>query len=160
MFGRLLTAVVALAALTTLTAFAPAPFPKPGRRPPGRSLDARWLEGTWKVDRVERTINGGYQPARSVTSTVRVGEGKWTFIRSAAVKGGGREVSYRLVLHTNQVPIRLDGMRANSDTPYMRGIVRRVGDTIEVLYRFNGEHPTSFDNPPAGCWRITMRREK
>jgi hypothetical protein len=95
-----------------------------------------------------------------MTARIEVSEGNWSFVRSPAAKGGGRKVSYRLVVHPTYKPIRLDGMRAGSDVPYMRGIVRRQGDTVEVLYRFGGDHPDNFDKPPAGCWRITMRREK
>jgi uncharacterized protein (TIGR03067 family) len=157
MAARLLVILVALAGAT---AFAPAPFPRPGRPSGAAGLDARSLQGTWKVEKVERTVAGGYRPNASATSRIRIEEGLWTFVRDPSNGRPGRATSYRLVVHAGRAPVALDGMRPTDPKPYMLGIVRQRGDAIEVLYRFRGTRPDDFDNPPAGCWRITMRRQK
>ena len=88
---------------------------------------------------------------------IRIYSDRWTFMRN---RNGAivASASYRLVLHPHRVHVWLDGMRPTSQEPYMLGIVRRVGDTVQVLYRFRGSRPDSFENPPDYSWRITLRR--
>jgi hypothetical protein len=150
---------VALLALTALTAFAPSPFPRKGRKAP-TDLTAAALQGLWKVERLTQSSTPLARATRStLMSHIRIQDGRWTFMRN----NGGTVVpstSYRLMIHSKQTPLALDGLRDTNNTPYMLAIARQVGDTVEVLYRFGGTRPDNFENPPPGCWRLTLRREK
>jgi hypothetical protein len=148
---------VAVLALAGLTAFAPAPFPRKHNK--AKADPALLLAGLWKVEKVARSTSRGYTTSTSLMSHIRIQDGRWTFMRNN--RGTVTpSTSYRLVIHSDQTPIALDGMRDNSRTPWMLGIARRVGDTVEVLYGFGVKRPDSFERPPTDCWRITLRREK
>ena len=155
MHARLL---LALLAPIGLLAFAPAPFPRKNR-PATSILDMNSLEGTWKVERVEQSVRGGYNRSPSMITHIRIQGGNWTFMRG---NGGTLRPtnSFRLALHPKRAPVWLDGMRGLGKSPSMIGIVRRAGDTVEVLYRFGGTRPDSFERPPVGCWRLTLRRSR
>jgi hypothetical protein len=43
----------------------------------------------------------------------------------------------------------------------MMGLIRRQGDTLQILYRANATaRPASFENPPMGFYLMTLKREK
>src|SRR5262245_5746299 len=95
--------VLALFALHALTAFAPAPFPRPSRRESSNALTEQWLQGEWqKVSKEITTGNGQNKPYNWPVDTIRVEGGRWTF------HGGGAErARVTTVLDRTQTPARL-----------------------------------------------------
>jgi hypothetical protein len=122
---RLITATLALALLSL--AFAPAPFPKRQARLTN-SLEVSQLVGTW-------SITG----ARGGLSQIVITPTQWTF-------GTPGRVTYDLRIHHVKTPAEFDLMRVGETHPYGRGLIRREGETIRVIYRWDGLRPASFDD--------------
>jgi uncharacterized protein (TIGR03067 family) len=139
-------------------AFAPAPFPRPGR---ATVLDLRAIEGTW---RVERLVNFG--PSGKVVNTITVWieihieKGRWYFVNN----GRGvptRATNYRLAIDGNRKPATIDFLRDNNAKPWMLGILALDRDRLTVLYKpFGDSRPVAFQPPPAGFYQFTLKRMK
>lgn len=148
MFAR--SSLVALI-LIAATAFAPAPLPK-RQRGAAESISLARLQGTWVVEKVETSTNGGYRRTNDPLTEVAIEGARWTFIN-----GGNRSTSLGLKLDGGRVPAWFDlGEQGNSQTS---GIIRLQGGVLQVLYQWGRPRPNSFEAPPEGYWCITFRRK-
>jgi uncharacterized protein (TIGR03067 family) len=159
--GRVVTALLAVC---VLTAFAPAPFPKPPRRG-GEEINLQGFQGTWrsvKLEGIEQ--NGGKREIPWGIAAVRVQNDLWTFLN----KGETENAKYRLVIDGTRKPPTIDfysegrGGREQGGKPYMVGVMKRQGDIVQILYFSTGpeNRARSFDNPPVGWWLLTLERRK
>src|SRR5262245_61208681 len=80
MSARLL---LAIAVLVGLTAFAPAPLPKK-QRTHRDQISLAWLQGTWRVVKVETSSGGRYQASGDDLAEIRVVGKRWTFVYGRA----------------------------------------------------------------------------
>src|SRR5258708_4107102 len=147
--SRLLFAAVALAALT---AFAPAPFPRPRRE--SNAIDLTSFQGTWRLVRQQVAQAGGtYHDTNIGVTHIRVVRDRWTFLN----KGGTENASYFLKLDSVKKPCPLDFSGEVGGRVQMMGIIRRRGQTVEVLYRGGTNvRPESFEKPPQGYYLLTL----
>jgi len=99
-------AALALLAFCTLTAFAPAPFPKYSRRDDGQTaVSLHLFQGKWRSVKLEDIKHDG---ARTDTSwqitAVRVKDDLWTFLN----KGDAENAKYRLTIDGTRKPATID----------------------------------------------------
>jgi uncharacterized protein (TIGR03067 family) len=163
---RLLLAAVALAGLT---AFAPAPFPRP-RHDPTR-IDLERLQGTWKVVSLVQTKAGGKrvpirwgvlavcttQPPPGVTH-IRIRKDVWTYLERQPNGQMHENTSYRIAVDPAKKPCAIDFRYLTGPAAIALGIIRRQGEEVEVLWYPTTRRPSSFDDPPLNHWIITLRR--
>ena len=148
--------LVGVAALVGLTAFAPAPFPRPWR---GESTETtlQTLQGTWCVTAFLISRAGDPVTYSSSTTHVRVRGDEWAFV-------GGGEVRYAIAVNGARRPATIDfynGPVSDKEPIQGRGIIRRKGDALEVVYQWRSEsRATSFERPPHGQYLLKLRREK
>jgi uncharacterized protein (TIGR03067 family) len=150
--------VVVCALLAGVAGFAPAPLPRPSRRGPDPSeVSLRALAGTWRVVSFVHTRNDGNHVHKTPGfDGVTIQGDDWTFVADSGV-------TYLVTLDGKKKPAALDfwtGRGLREEEPLGKGIVRRRGDVVEVLYSFQGERrrAAGFDPPPAGMWLLTLRR--
>jgi uncharacterized protein (TIGR03067 family) len=158
--------VLALASLICLTAFAPAPFPRPERRGGGTDIDMKSFQGTWKVISMEivqgngqnqRLTDWGWQTTG--TTGVRVKGDRWTYLNN-----GRDSSSYRVDIDPTKKPAAIDWFtglnKGANDRPGMLGLIRREGSRLTILYYATGpeNRPKVFENPPRGWWILKLER--
>lgn len=154
---------VALIATLGLTAFAPAPLPKPARRDAGEQINLQSFQGTWRSVKLEQIEQGGGK--REIPwniAAVRIQDDLWTFINT----GETENAKYWLLIEGTKRPPTIDfytqraGQGNQAGKPYMVGILKRQGDTVYILYfSTNPENRArSFENPPVGWWLLTLER--
>jgi uncharacterized protein (TIGR03067 family) len=157
-----MTPRLALAALVMfgLTAFAPAPFPRAerGRKSDGLSLEQ--MQGTWAVLKLQST-HGNRPPTDSGTylKEVQVSGDRWSFVYR---EGRNGSVNYNIRIDHTLQPPQLDfyTVATKGSDPYGRGILKRDGGTVQLLYTWSGSRAASFANPPDGHWLITLQRTR
>jgi len=153
--------IVALVAFTALTAFAPAPLPRPNRDSDKESIDMRRFQGTWKVISMEIVQpNGGRNRlsdwGETGTTGVRVSEDRWTYLHK-----GRDSSSYLMNIEPGVRPAAINWyVGQQKDNPGMIGIIRRQGDRVTILYYATtpNQRPKTFDNPPNGWWILTLQK--
>jgi hypothetical protein len=131
-------------------AFAPAPLPKRQNRDKD-SLAVAHLVGTW------RSTGLYYPPDTTKHDAAQGGVGHITITPTQWTFGKGRGITYDLIVHHDKRPVEIDLMHVGRQEPYGRGLIRREGDTIRIVYSWSGSRPTSFDQ--SGCIVLTMVRE-
>src|SRR5262245_55772324 len=118
--------VLALLVLFALTAFAPAPFPKPQRE--RSEIDMKTFQGTCGVVRMEIVRQGGRRQrlrdwgvdARG-TNGVRIEGDCWTFLPPT-----GDRSDYRISIDSSTKPALIDWFpHAGEDRAGMTGLIRR-----------------------------------
>lgn len=146
--------VLALLAVVALTAFAPAPFPKrESRVKEGLSVQA--LLGTWKAIRLARTGQSDQLDVRSNgVQTVTITPTQWIFD-----KAGQSPSEYDLRIDPAKLPAEIDFYRPGQQTPYGRGVIRREGDKLRIIYNWGEPRPAGFENQQTGYWDLTLQRE-
>jgi uncharacterized protein (TIGR03067 family) len=143
--------------LAGLTAFAPAPLPRSQRGKGDGALSLSELQGTWTVTKLQMTRgNGQLTDSRAQMSQVRISGDRWSFVYGT----GPADVNYTIRVDHRLRPPQLDFYRLTSkDTePYGVGILRRDGDSVQLVYTWGGSRAASFESPPEGHWLITLRR--
>jgi hypothetical protein len=131
-------------------AFAPIPFPKP-KNEAKNALAVKKLVGTWRISAIYHHPNKvPRDPGRSEPTHIIISPTGWAFKGPAAV-------SYDLRIDHTKTPGEFDLMRHGQLQPYGRGLIRREGRAIRVIYRWNGARPTSFENEPSGCEMLLLR---
>jgi uncharacterized protein (TIGR03067 family) len=154
MKARLLLVCVVLFGLT---AFAPAPFPRPRRASQDPVAVAR-IQGSWTILKLEMTNDkGGKADQGNYLSEIRIENNRWHFVYR---NPGTKPVTYVLAIDANATPASIDLTREGESKPYGIGIIVRKGDSIRMLYSFGKQRPTSFDNPPGGYWLLTLERKR
>jgi uncharacterized protein (TIGR03067 family) len=155
--------VVALLAVFVLTAFAPAPFPKPGRRGDSNTaISVPLFQGKWKVESFDIYQQGGQKRRSSFVDHIRVRGNAWTLFN----QGDSENATYTIVIGASR-PATIDfysgKVEVKAETrPSMFGLIRRDGNTVQILYAWaqgqNRPRVTSFDTPPADWWLLTLKR--
>jgi uncharacterized protein (TIGR03067 family) len=156
--------LLALLAVAGLTAFAPAPFPRPKRdRGSGDEISLQTVQGTWRVVSMQRTSRDGkHMPHKWAITHIRIRDDKWTFMEANNVEN----TSYRLKVDGTKQPGLLDyyswmDNNANVKQSVMVGAIRRKGNMVEILYLpGNHQKPTTFDPPPEGWWLLVLQKER
>jgi uncharacterized protein (TIGR03067 family) len=139
--------------------FAPAPLPRPSP-----SINLTSFQGRWKVVRMEITLpNGGLREWEWDVKTIRVRNGQMAYLRENAKDATADEFPIALSPGKGLVAIDwwLPGQKPDG-SPRMVGVMRRRGDTIQVLYKPGtrlADRPTQFERPPAGWYLKTIKRE-
>jgi uncharacterized protein (TIGR03067 family) len=153
--------ILALFALVGLTAFAPAPFPRPPRRGDANEISVATFQGTWRVASMRYSSKDGkHRPYSWSITHVRVDNRTWTFVD----KNGGSSASYTITIDNTMKPAaHLDfwsgepqiGGRAPGG-----GIIRKKGNVVEIIYVFGGSNrPISFEQPPDGQYVLILHRQ-
>ena len=104
--------LAALAIVAALTAFAPAPFPKPGRKPShGRGLAA--LQWTWSVSRSRAGDKDGVirSPFRQ---KVKIQGNRWSFLREIDGTWQASGITYQITLDDKHNPPHIDLSRTTA----------------------------------------------
>ena len=66
--------------------------------------------------------------------------------------------TYDLRIDPARKPAEVDLMQIGQKEPYGRGLIRREGDTLHVIYVWGTARPTGFDGQQSGCV-LTLVRE-
>jgi uncharacterized protein (TIGR03067 family) len=150
--------LLALLALSGLTAFAPAPLPKPPRRGAVGPLDLKRLQGVWVVEKAERTTAGAYRVVKDPVTHILIEGDLWVFMQGKAK----RSSEFRLVLpDPTRTPVWFTFRAKNQPAGGTDGLLTEEKDgRVRVLYNWGSPRPASFENPPAGYWALTLRREQ
>jgi hypothetical protein len=157
--SRVLTA---LTALVTLTAFAPAPFPRPARRENTAEMSLRHLQGRWRIVRFEE-MNNGRRVRREDDAVpfVRVEGERWSYLH----KDGAVNNSFPVAVNSGRGAVAIDWFTPGPRRMDMFGLVRRQGDTVQIVATSGREsvaarrRPSSFDHLAPDWWVMTLKRE-
>jgi uncharacterized protein (TIGR03067 family) len=146
--------LIVLVVLAGLTAFAPAPFPRPRRSSP--TLDLNRLSARWKVAGMQRVAAQGKLVDHPWYIThILIQNGRWSFLDKT-----GRDVaSYLLEVDPTKKPATITWLRNPGEVPTLVGIIRRKGKVVEILYLATTNRPASFEKPPEGYYLLTLKRE-
>lgn len=142
--------LILVAAVLTATAFAPAPLPKK-ERGSQQIVTLQRLQGTWVVEKVERSTASGYQRTSDPLTEILIEGDRWTFV------SGGNRSSLGLKIDGGKTPAWFDLGEANTSST--SGIIRLSGNELRVLYMWGRPRPGSFETPPNDYWHITFRRK-
>jgi uncharacterized protein (TIGR03067 family) len=155
--------VLALIALFALTAFAPAPFPKPQRE--RNEIDMKSFQGTWDVVSMEIVRQGGRRQRlrdwgvdAKGTNGVRIEGDCWTFLPPTDDRS-----DFRISIDSSTKPALIDGFPLpGDDRAGITGLIRREGNKVTVLYYAThpDQRPKTFDNPPIGWAILTLKRQR
>jgi uncharacterized protein (TIGR03067 family) len=152
--------ILTLAALG-LTAFAPAPFPRPDRKD-----DLKKLAGTWTVTRYERE---GIAVRINATLKVQIEGNKWSFLQ-VNVAGTRPSTAYTFVLDPKKDPRCIDltmaavGARPGGNGKLM-GIYRferQDRDRVQVVFHTFGvtRRPAGFDGVDRDAYLMILQRDR
>jgi len=150
----------AVLVLAGLTAFAPAPLPRSPRGHRGDGLSLGELQGTWTVTKLQMTRGKGQLTDGGTSlAQVRISGDRWSFVYGQARMN---DVNYTIRVDHSLRPPRLDFhyLGSKDKEPYGKGILRRDGDTVQLMYTWGGDRAASFDTAPDGHWLITLRRAR
>ena len=151
--------LVALLALGGLTAFAPAPFPRPQRRGDPGVISLPNFQGNWKAVSFD-SIGPNNQKNKIGLwfQGVRVRGDRWIYLVDKT-----ENLSYRLVIDGNKRPALIDyyELQGKPERPGMVGIMRREGNRVTILYYATTpeSRPKSFETMPANWWLLVLERE-
>jgi len=123
---------IGLVALISLTAFAPAPLPRPPKKPAQAPL-LQQLQGTWQMVGTERLLNGGRRITSKTTAKIRIEKNRWSYVYD----NGGKErvgVTYNISLDPSRTPAWFDLSREGNPQPQMKGVIGLDGDTLRFCY--------------------------
>ncbi len=156
---RIRALIIAVAVLG-LTAFAPAPFPRPDRKD-----DLKGLSGTWTVTRYDM---GGTAVGLAGTMKVKIEGNKWSFLRVTAA-GTMPSTSYTFTLDAKKDPRLIDltrtgpGLAAGNNK--LMGIYRfehKDRDKVQVVFHTFGvaKRPAGFDGADMQAYLMILQRDK
>jgi uncharacterized protein (TIGR03067 family) len=149
--------LLALLIVPGMLAFTPAPFPKPGRRSGQTALNLDSLQGTWKVEKAERTSNdGSYRVVADPVTHILVEKDIWVFMQGK----GRRSNEYRIVVDASKKPVWFTFRGKTQAAGGTDGLMTRVGERVKVLYQWGQPRAQSFEKPPGEYWALTLIREK
>jgi len=109
--------------------------------------------------------DGTAAPHKWNVTHVRVKDDRWTFLRNETVSNG-----YAITIDNAKQPAALDFLpdgggkglgKVGGGGGTGKGIIRKKGDVVEVVYLFGGApRPASFERPPAGYYLLTLKRQR
>ena len=144
----------ALAAVAA-TAFAPAPLPRREKGRPNDSVEHAALVGRWRATKLLQTGNKEERdPAANGVATVTVTPTQWIFNADR-----NNTATYDLRVDANKKPAEVDMNNPGQQEVYGRGVIRREGNTLRVIYNWGSPRPTGFDGQQPGHWDLTLVRE-
>jgi hypothetical protein len=133
-------------------AFAPAPFPKREARVKD-SLEVKNLLGTWRVTALYNPPDTTRKdPATNGVTSVTITPTRWIFNKA------NNPVTYDLRIHHDKRPAEFDMMQVGQTQPYGRGLMRREGESIRVIYSWSNDRPNGFENQQASCMLVMVRQ--
>jgi uncharacterized protein (TIGR03067 family) len=130
-------------------AFAPAPFPRAGKRGSNES-DLKKMQGRW--DRVG--LGTGEKPRPSTCLVT---------ITGTRMQFPAADDAWVLTLGTTSNPKWLDAKRVNNPNSLFRGIYKFEGDALIIYWRgpdANPARPTDFTPGQPGVWYQVFKRVK
>src|SRR5262249_46159850 len=133
-------------AATACLAFAPAPFPKPGRR--DNADDLTKLQGNW----VRVLHNGKAQPGNDVV-----------VVRGDVWRYNTPTDSWVMKLDASKNPKRIDLVKIGDKNSFFRGIYRLEGDTFTYSlrhYASEQQRPMDYNTSHSHSWVSVYRRQK
>jgi len=143
-----------LLAVLSLTAFAPAPLPR-RTAPIKDAVDHKSLIGTWRATKLGQTGSTEERdPASNGVAQVTITETQWVFNRNQ-----NNTATYDLRIEHLKRPAEIDFMHAGQKDPYGRGVIKREGNTLRIIYTGSTTRPTGFENQSSGFWDLTLVRE-
>jgi uncharacterized protein (TIGR03067 family) len=144
-----------------VTAFAPAPFPRPSRKGEERAITVQNFQGLWRVASMKRSrATGQHEPYKWHITHVRVKDDRWAFRQNETDNG-----NYSIVIDNSKRPATLDFFNARKQggaRPSGVGIIRRQGARVEILYSFGitpERRAVSFHQPPDNQWVLLLERQ-
>jgi uncharacterized protein (TIGR03067 family) len=154
MKGRLIVALIAVAGLT---AFAPAPLPRPQRRGGAEGVSLPQVQGQWRVVAFDEITGPGNQKRNVIWFRgVRI---KGDELAYTNPDGKDAHPPFRIVINNSRKPAHMDWFQGNAKDPVFIGLVRRQGNRFTILYYSAGQQrPTSFENIPTGWWLLELER--
>jgi uncharacterized protein (TIGR03067 family) len=148
---------LALLVLLGLTAFAPAPFPKSGRRGQSDEITLQSFQGSWRVTNMQSSRgNGQHTPYNWNVTHIRVTNNRWEFVSGNA---GGNFLT--LSIDPARKPAHLNFYNGPTDkNVHGVGLIRRHEGKVQVIYTWGNEtvRPT-FEPPVERGWIITMVKD-
>jgi hypothetical protein len=141
--------VILLTALLSL-AFAPEPLQKAQD-----STALNNLVGTWRVSRIYTPPDKNPQDLEKTGLThISITSTGWVF-------KGAEDVSYDLRIDNTKDAGEFDLMNVGQKAPFIRGLIRREGRAIRVIYTCifasPNNRPTGFVNQQSGCELLLVR---
>jgi uncharacterized protein (TIGR03067 family) len=130
-------------------AFAPAPFPRRGKREPNAS-DLQKMQGAWV--RVQLGISA--QPSADNCAVTITGD---------RMQFPSRTDAWTLTLDPGRRPRTIDATRADNSKSLFRGIYRFDGDSLIICWRGAGadpQRPADFTAGVQGVWYQVYKRRK
>jgi uncharacterized protein (TIGR03067 family) len=163
-------------ALIGLTAFAPAPLPKPSS-PIDPAKIAKLIKGEWRVKSAQQYIGGRVVNLPVGGQRVRVSDNTWLVIH-VATDGEGNVIREKrgpvmqMKLDTTRKPVMMDLSYQGRDNPHQRGIIKIEGNTLTVMHTFYSPsggkpgwenetpnpRPASFDSTLEGAIETVFER--
>src|SRR5262249_3353813 len=111
-----------------LTAFAPAPFPRP-RRAAAPEITVAALQGRWRLVAVSGATEGKFVPIGTGVTGVRITETDWAFLR-----GDVPSRVVRLAIDPRTNPAQLTFYNLEGGGVVGVGLIRRHEAGVQVLY--------------------------
>jgi hypothetical protein len=151
----------ALIALAGLTAFAPAPFPKPDRRDGEVQVGLQSLRGRWRIVRVEEVDGQGKRRVKKSDNVpfVRIQDDLWTYLN----ENGTVNNRFHLAIESDRGLSRVKFLRPQTRELALFGLIRRRGDTVQILGTpvvSTPSRPTGFREIPRDWWLMTLHKER
>jgi uncharacterized protein (TIGR03067 family) len=138
-----------LAAVVLSLAFAPAPFPRPGKRDTNES-DLKKLQGGWL--RVTMTLDGQFRQDNTPITIIQ-----------ARMQFPAPTDAWTLTLDATKKPKTIDARNVGNPQNVFYGIYQIEGDTLTICWRHNvtvDKRPTNFDRAAPGVWHQIYKRTK
>lgn len=149
-----LACVLWLAAVS-LTAFAPAPLPRRATGRPRDSVEHAALVGKWRATKLLQTGNPQERdPATNGVATVTVTATQWIFNKDL-----NSTATYDLHVDHLKQPAEVDFRYPGQTEAYGRGVIRREGNALRVVYNWGSPRPEGFEGKQTGHWDLTLVRE-
>ncbi len=142
--------LLVLAALS-LAGFAPAPFPKPGKKD-----DLKSLQGLWKVTVYEM---GGRPVGTPGDLTVKVDRKRWDFVRQ---NGAGKTTvsTWELRLDPKARPRGFEWKGIKGSGMSWVGSYRLDGTRLTLVFRHSGGGPRPTDFTSRIDYRMVLERQR
>jgi uncharacterized protein (TIGR03067 family) len=151
--------VLSLLALLSLTAFAPAPFPRARRG--GGEVSLASLQGNWQVVSVNLVLAEGRRGRFKLPwYDVIITGNKWTYCDDPEGKLPNYGDTLPIVVNNKRRPATFDFQyeKGNEGT-FGPGIIRQKGDVVEIVFAVGEDvRPISFEKRSTDCYVITLKR--
>lgn len=138
---------LALLAVSTLTAFAPAPLPR-RKAAPGDEMSLSYFQGYWEFTRFDETAS---------VKGVRIDGNRWTYVN----RDGSDNARYTIVVGRGRGPVAIDWHDGKGRPPYFLGLIQRDGGTIHIIYSVGArpqDRPATIAGAPKGWLVMKLRR--